>query len=85
MIVRTEFDAITAVGEQQSSTIIRALNEFDSKAFDWKNKLDMARGAVLATEIKNNALKLARWTSQALLGDVEQMKLGYINHTFLRF
>jgi translation initiation factor 3 subunit D len=34
---------------------------------------------VLATELKNNANKLAKWTAQALLAGAEQMKLGYVS------
>ena len=31
---------------------------------DWRKKLEMQPGAVLATELKNNNCKLARWTTQ---------------------
>ena len=34
---------------------------------DWRKKLESQRGAVLATEIKNNNCKLARWTTQAVM------------------
>lgn len=34
---------------------------------------------VLATELKNNSARLARWTAQALLGGADQMKLGYVS------
>ena len=45
-----------------------ALNETDSKlsgGIDWRQKLESQRGAVLATELKNNSNKLAKWTVQA--------------------
>ena len=45
-----------------------ALNEADSKlsgGIDWRQKLESQRGAVLATELKNNSNKLAKWTIQA--------------------
>ena len=29
---------------------------------DWRQKLDSQRGAVVATELKNNSCKLAKWT-----------------------
>ena len=36
-------------------------------------------GTVLATELKNNSCKLAKWTAQSLLAGVEQMKIGYVS------
>ncbi|KAK2743513.1 hypothetical protein FQN57_004810 [Myotisia sp. PD_48] len=86
MIVRTESDAVmknTAGGEDQFVTL-RALNEFDHKApgaggaLDWRTKLASQRGAVVATEMKNNNCKLARWTTQALLGKTDVLKLGFV-------
>lgn len=49
---------------------LQALNEWDSRScngVDWRRKLDSQRGAVLATELKNNSSKLAKWTMSALL------------------
>merc|ERR1712238_6045 len=49
---------------------IKALNEWDScysGNMDWRQKLDVQRGAVLANELKHNSCKLSRWTVQALL------------------
>jgi translation initiation factor 3 subunit D len=67
-------------GERQFLTL-NALNEFDPKVtgVDWRKKLETQRGAVLATELKNNANKLARWTAQALLAGADMMKLGYVS------
>ncbi|KIW03991.1 eukaryotic translation initiation factor 3 subunit D [Verruconis gallopava] len=87
LIVRTELDAITkntVNGEDQFLTI-KALNEFDSKAqgsggaLDWRSKLASQRGAVVATEMKNNSLKLARWTIQSILAKADMMKLGFVS------
>lgn len=84
IIVRTELDAVVKnniSGEDQYMTI-KALNEFDNKAqgsggaLDWRTKLASQRGAVLATEMKNNSCKLARWTTQSILAKADQMKLG---------
>lgn len=38
----------------------------------------MRVGAVISTEIKNNAFKLARWTGQAILAGADQMKIGWV-------
>ena len=85
LIVRTELDAVVKnniSGEDQFLTI-KALNEFDSKAqgsggaLDWRTKLSSQRGAVVATEMKNNSCKLARWTTQSIIARADVMKLGY--------
>lgn len=47
-----------------------------SGGIDWRQKLDMQRGAVLANELRNNACKLAKWTVQSLLAGSDQMKFG---------
>ncbi|KAI0217247.1 hypothetical protein L0F63_002875 [Massospora cicadina] len=61
MVVRTEIDAIQkGLDGSDSYILVRALNEFDFKApgsggaLDWRTKLDSQRGAVVATEMKNN-------------------------------
>ncbi|CAM9165763.1 unnamed protein product, partial [Phaeothamnion confervicola] len=42
-------------------------------------KIDSQRGAILATELKNNSAKLARWTAQSILAGADQMKIGYVS------
>ncbi|KAF2739254.1 eukaryotic translation initiation factor 3 subunit D [Polyplosphaeria fusca] len=87
LIVRTELDAVVKNninGEDQFMTI-KALNEFDNKAqgsggaLDWRTKLASQRGAVLATEMKNNSCKLARWATQSILAKADTMKLGFVS------
>ena len=46
---------------------------------DWRTKLDMQRGAVLASELRNNGFKLAKWTTCAILAGSDQMKFGYVS------
>jgi translation initiation factor 3 subunit D len=84
LIVRTEYDAVVKnnINGEDQYLIIKALNEFDNKAqgsggaLDWRTKLASQRGAVLATEMKNNAFKLARWATQSILAKADSMKLG---------
>jgi translation initiation factor 3 subunit D len=84
LIVRTELDAVVknAISGEDQFLTIKALNEFDSKAqgsggaLDWRSKLSSQRGAVVATEMKNNSCKLARWTVQSILAKADLMKLG---------
>lgn len=86
LVVRTEVDAVTknAISGDDQMVLIKALNEFDSKAqgsggaLDWKTKLASSRGAVIATEMKNNSNKLAKWTTQALLANADVLKIGYV-------
>lgn len=89
LIVRTELDAVVKnnISGDDQYLIVKALNEFDYKAqgaggaLDWRTKLSSQRGAVVATEMKNNSCKLARWTTQAILAKADQMKLGFVSRT----
>lgn len=85
MVVRTEVDGFQGKKSDESYITINALNEFDSKAQgsgkapEWRSKLDSHRGAVVATEMKNNSAKLARWTIQSILAGADAMKIGFIS------
>jgi len=84
VIIRSEIDGITeTTSGQESFLTIKALNEFDPKGsgVDWRQKLDTQRGAILATELKNNSNKLAKWLAQALLAGSAQLKLGFISRS----
>merc|ERR1712216_889257 len=48
---------------------------------EWRQKIDSQRGAVFATELKNNSCKLAKWTAQSLIAGAEQMKIGFVSRT----
>ena len=61
---------------------VHALNEWDSRyagGIEWRQKIDQQRGAVLATELKNNSSKFAKWTAQSILAGADLMKLGYVS------
>ncbi len=47
-----------------------------SGGVDWRTRLDNQRGAVLATELKNNSCKLAKWTICANLAGSDILKFG---------
>ena len=84
LVVRTELDAVqkNAISGEDQFVAVHALNEFDNKAqgsggaLDWRSKLATQRGAVVATEMKNNSVKLARWTVQSILAKADVMKIG---------
>merc|ERR1719231_522079 len=85
ILCRCEVDGLMK-GKQDEDLSLRlyALNEIDSKltqGIDWRQKLDSQRGAVLATELKNNSNKLAKWTLQAMLAGADLIKLGYVSRT----
>jgi len=83
LVSRCELDGVVKQKEEDEFLIIKALNEYDpaSTGLDWRQKLDSQPGAVLATELKNNSYKLARWTAQALLAGANYIKLGYVSRT----
>ncbi|KAJ0610507.1 putative eukaryotic translation initiation factor 3 subunit D [Helianthus annuus] len=86
LVVRCEVQSYMDVNNQKSFLTLNALNEFDPKysGVDWRRKLDTQRGAVLATELKNNANKIAKWTAQAILASADMMKLGYVTRVHPR-
>ena len=49
---------------------------FQTSGIDWRKKLDSQGGSVLATELKNNSCKLAKWTASAILAGSDYLKLG---------
>nr|GEY11837.1 eukaryotic translation initiation factor 3 subunit D-like [Tanacetum cinerariifolium] len=77
---RCEVQSYIDVNAKKSFLTSNALNEFDPKysGVDWRRKLDTQRGAVLETDLKNNANKIAKWTAQAILDNADMMKLGYV-------
>ncbi|MBA0694473.1 hypothetical protein Goari_004760 [Gossypium aridum] len=86
LIARCEVQSVVEVNNQKSFLTLNALNEFDPKysGVDWRQKLETQRGAVLATELKNNANKLAKWTAQSILASADLMKLGYVSRVHPR-
>ncbi|KAF9579626.1 hypothetical protein BGW38_004044, partial [Lunasporangiospora selenospora] len=88
LFIRTEVDAvIKSVQGEDSYITVKALNEFDSRAqgaggaMEWRQKLDSQRGAVVATEMKNNSCKLSRWVVQTMLSGSDHLKLGFISRS----
>lgn len=86
LALRTEVDAfVPATQGSETFVNVRTLNEFDSRvqgaggAPDWRSKLDSQRGAVVATEMKNNSCKLAKWAVQSILAGAEVLKIGYVS------
>lgn len=80
--MRCEHDAVMLGPNGEEAYInIKTLNEWDPRAIgvDWRQKLDSQRGAVLATALRNNSCKLAKWTASSILAGSEYLKLGYVS------
>jgi len=77
--VRTEVNAKMPGNDPKAQyATIKALNEYDPKPnYSWRKHVESQRGMVLATELKNNAYKLGRWTAQAILSGCDVMKIGF--------
>ena len=89
LVCRTELHGVVKkkVGTKDSEEYMTAfaLNEFDSSkvhlGINWRDKIDSQRGAVLASELKNNSFKLAKWTAQSILSGASQMKIGFVSRS----
>lgn len=77
--VRLDLSALSVPAVLKASVAL--LHHQYCNGVDWRQKLDSQRGAVLATELKNNSYKLARWTCCAMLAGSEYLKLGYVCDT----
>ena len=89
LLARTELDGVMKGKDGGEDLFLRlyALNEIDAKlnsSIDWRQKLESQRGAVLATELKNNSNKLAKWTLQAILANADVIKLGYVSRAHVK-
>ncbi len=74
-----EYQPIAASGSSSSGTTIASASQQQHNTMSWRDKIDNQRGAVLATELKNNSFKLAKWTAQSLLAGADQMKIGFVS------
>ncbi|RLN90192.1 hypothetical protein BBJ28_00001877 [Nothophytophthora sp. Chile5] len=81
LVARCEVQAVAVKKGTQQYVSTFALNEYDPKFPGSIDPIRKTRGAILANELKNNSCKLAKWTAQALLGGVDEMKLGYVSRS----
>lgn len=81
LIIRSEISAVTSKDDNEiQKVLVRTLNEYDPKITgDWKKKLETQRSGVLATELKNNAAKIVRWTCEALLAKCPIIEIGLVS------
>jgi len=79
LVARCDVDGAAKTKSKDALLTIKAINEFDLKTSDWRKKIDSQRGAVFATELKNNSSKLAKWAVQAMLAGNDGIKLGFVS------
>lgn len=81
LIVRSEVNGVVAKEDGEvEKVIIRTLNEYDPKITgDWRKRLETQRSGVLATELRNNAAKIIRWTCEAFLGGCSSIEIGLVS------
>lgn len=81
IVIRCESNAFC--GDRVTCNV-KTLNEYDPKITnDWRKKLEAQKGAVVATELKNNSCKLAKWSVACLLGGTELIKVGYVSREMI--
>lgn len=79
LVARCEVGAVDAEGQ---TLAVHTFNEFNARlsgGVDWRSALANQLGAVLATTFKNDACKVARFASQALVAGVDQFKVGFVS------
>lgn len=75
LIVRSSLDAFTTT----STTNVAIHSLLQIKSNDWKTKFkNGVQGNMFADEIKKNNNKISQWTTQAVLANINQMKIGFI-------
>jgi len=81
VIVRADIDAVKLDKDGQVENMsVKTLNEYDAKVTgDWRKKMEVQRGGVLATELKNNMFKIQRWALQALFAGCNTIEIGYLS------
>ncbi|CAG9464232.1 unnamed protein product [Pedinophyceae sp. YPF-701] len=85
LVVRCSVDGVQTKGNDLQTLALYALPEYSPKGpGDWRRRVETQRGAVLATEIKNNTAKVARWATQALLAGVDLIKFGYVTRRSMK-
>lgn len=81
VIARTEVDCyLPGENDAQPNLVnVRCLLEYDPRVTgDWRRRYETQRGAVFATEIKNNSHRLARVVAQSYLAGVQNILLGFV-------
>lgn len=82
LVARTTLHAVARRTGVPKYIAAYSLHEWDPRKSgvpDYRKLLDSQRGNLLATEIKNNAAKLAKFTISSMLAGAHSMKLGFVS------
>jgi translation initiation factor 3 subunit D len=77
LVARTELPGYVMRGGKEEYLTSFALNEWETQR--WRQKIDMQKGSIIATELKNNSFKLAKWAAQSILAGADLMKVGFVS------
>ncbi|KAF0989960.1 hypothetical protein HZS_7097, partial [Henneguya salminicola] len=79
VMVRCEYEAYGVTDKQCIN--IKSLLEWGTKPGmkGWKDELEKLSGSILATEIKNNSNKFAKWTASAIITGDNLIKIGFVS------
>ncbi|KAG2495959.1 hypothetical protein HYH03_005889 [Edaphochlamys debaryana] len=80
IVVRCEVDGAlrTADGQTPQTVLVKALNEYDVKSQNYRQRIEGQKGALLLSEAKNNKFKVAKWVVSALMSGADQIKMGFV-------
>lgn len=85
VMVRTTIHAVRRRGAVPEYLSITTVNEWDPKVAgtpsDYRKLVELQRTSLLATEIKNNAPRLAKAALSAVLAGASSMRLGIVTRT----
>ena len=73
----TDWFVLDATFCHAAKTRLRHATQLTSSLYR-RSKLDSQRGAILGHELKNNAVKVARWAAQSLLSGADGLKIGFV-------
>ncbi|KAF8820076.1 putative eukaryotic translation initiation factor 3 subunit 7, partial [Cardiosporidium cionae] len=93
IITRAEVHGKLHNVNEGSYTALCSVNEYDLRSQkNWRTQIENQQGALLATEIRNNANRLQKCVASALIAGCDTLKMGFVsrrspkdaeNHTLL--
>merc|ERR1711916_301696 len=83
VVVRTQIDAYQLRGAQKKTVAVHAFHQYavNNNDLNWRNVLDSQGGGVLASVVKDEDSRLARFTTRALLADADLVSLGFVTRS----
>ena len=87
VLCRTELHGFVSKKDGDKFMTTFAVNEYDpklAKNTPWKSKIDTQPGGIIATELRNNALKIGKWAAQTILAGADLMKIGFVSRASVK-